>query len=188
MENSSGTGGQVYTLDQLGITSLGTNFTAAGITDSSGNIQVSMGSFIMQDGSIHQMGDYLFQANTELTIPDNILPVPESIQQLPYLPGSGTIYDSWQSMVRDQSGVLESLIESFATENDPTVRSNIMDQILYQWTNSENIAPNSSGSNVDARQLNVLEQFYYGQEYIGDPNQVTGPQLTALYNNIKEYL
>jgi hypothetical protein len=67
--NSTGLEGEeFYTLDQLGITSLNLNFESTGTTDSSGNTQVSLGSFTMQDGIIHQMGDYLLQTSTENTI------------------------------------------------------------------------------------------------------------------------
>jgi hypothetical protein len=110
VENSSGTGGQVYTLSQLGITSLNTGFTANETTDSAGNTQVSSGSFTKQDGTTGQMEDYLFSANTANTIETQMLDVPEDIQQLPYLSGSGTVYDSWQAMVRDSSGTLQNLV------------------------------------------------------------------------------
>jgi hypothetical protein len=193
VENSTGTGGQLYTLAQLGITSLNISFTSTGTTDSSGNTQVALGSFTMQDGTIHQMGDYLFQTSTETTIENDLLTVPENIQLLPYLPSYGTVYDSWQAMTRDTSGTLENLIESFANTDNPVTRNNILDQLLYQWTGSENVDPTSRGAYVDAQQLAVLEQFY-GQAYFGtgaiggsDPNFWAGPLLSAQYDNVKEY-
>lgn len=182
VENATGTGGQLYTLDQLGIISINLHFTSTGTMDSSGNTQVSIGSFTMQDGSTHQMGDYLINTSTYNTMETDLLTVPDNIKQLPFLPGSGTVYDSWQAMVRDTSGRLDGLIEEFAIA-DQGLRSVILDHILYQWTGCENIYPLGQGPLIDARRIATLEQFY-GQ---GLEGSWTVTRLNAQYNNIKEY-
>lgn len=180
--------GEMFTFDQLGIESLNVSSTTTNTTDSSGNTQILSGSFERQDGTMGQVGDYLFETDTTTTVATNFLDVPEEIVNLPYLQGHGTVYDSWQAMVRDQSGTLKNLMQSFATENDPTVRNSILDQILYKWTNSDGIASGSRGSGIDARQLAVMEQLY-GQGYVGvqgaNPNPWAAKLLQAKYNNIK---
>ncbi|MEW6620489.1 MAG: hypothetical protein AB1422_14330 [bacterium] len=68
-------------------------------------------------------------------------------------------------MVRDTSGELKALVESFVAETDPDVRNSLMERILFKWTGSDGIDPNSRGSNIDARRLAVLEKFF-GQAFV----------------------
>ncbi len=121
------------------------------------------------------------------------LPVPDDIAALPDLTGSGTVYDLQQAMVRDSSGGLEALVKQFAVENDPHVRTDLLNQILFQWTGSENIDPNSRGGSIDARKLGVLEAFMGEQwsstgAYQGnysDPNPGAAVILNAMYMVVK---
>lgn len=180
--------GELHTLSELGIKSLNVSSTSTNATDSAGNTQLALGSYTKEDGTVGKMGDYSFVTDKIHTIATEYLSVSEEVLKLAYLPGHGTVYDSWQAMMRDTSGTLKSLIQSFATEENATVRSSILDQILYQWTGSKDIDSNSRGSYIDARQLVVLEKLY-GQEYVSgaNPNVWNGPILAAKYQNVKEY-
>jgi hypothetical protein len=90
--------------------------------------------------------------------------VPEDVMSLPYLQGYGNTYDLWQAIVRDSSNSLKGLIQQFIAEQDPVLQSSLMDQILYKWTNSDIVDPTCRGSNIDARQLSVLENMF-GQNF-----------------------
>ena len=158
--------GELHTLSELGIKSLNVSATSTNKTDSAGNTQKALGSYTKEDGTVGQMGDYSLVTDKVHTISTKYVSVTEDVLELAYLPGHGTVYDSWQAMMRDTSGTLKSLIQSFAAETDATARSSILDQILYQWTGSEAIASNSRGGNIDTRQLAVLEKLY-GQDYTG---------------------
>ena len=67
-----------------------------------------------------------------------------------------------------------------------------MDQILFQWTGSENIDPESRGGSIDARKLAVLEAFMGYQwsstvAYQGNysnPNPGASVKLDSLYHEI----
>jgi hypothetical protein len=64
------------------------------------------------------------------------------------------------------SGVsLKNLVEQFISATDSTTRNSLMEQILFKWTGSEGIDPNSRGANIDARKLAVLEKFF-GQPFV----------------------
>ena len=94
-----------------------------------------------------------------------------------------------QAMVRDTSGQLKSLVEQFIAATDPSVRNTLMEQILFKWTGSEGINPNSRGPNIDARVLGVLERFF-GEGFLGvsgsTPNPNAGNMLNQCYQGIFE--
>ncbi|MEW6600510.1 MAG: calcium-binding protein, partial [Nitrospirota bacterium] len=94
------------------------------------------------------------------TIANEWLDVPEEIAALPYLQGYGNVYDLQQAMVRDTSGQLKSLVEQFMAASDTGARNGLMEQILYKWTGSESVDPNSRGQFIDARRLAVLEKLF----------------------------
>jgi hypothetical protein len=101
--------GELYTLSELAIQSVNTNYVTSDITDEAGNIKTQIGSFTKSDGTEQEMSDYLFQHNTMQTISTELLPVPEDIALLPDVAGKGTVYSLQQAMVRDSSGALQSL-------------------------------------------------------------------------------
>lgn len=61
--------GELFTLPQLGITSIDLNWTTVNTTDAQGNIQNSVGTFLKADGSTGLIAEYTFQ-----TIPQNTIP------------------------------------------------------------------------------------------------------------------
>ena len=152
------------------------------------NQYYQVNSFQFADGTTITAGQV-----SSMVIQENLpkAAIPANIEGLPYLPGSGNVVDSWQAMASDPTGTLANLIQAFAAEDDPTVRSGILDQILYQWTGSETVNPQSDGAWVNAQQLSVLEAFY-GQDFVGAngssiPNPLPGAMLTAQYDQLKSY-
>jgi len=71
------------------------------------------------------------------------LDVPDDIAAFPDLRGYGNVYDLHQTMVRDTTGTLQSLIEQSIAA--ATTRNFLMAQILFKWTGSDNIDPASRG-------------------------------------------
>ena len=112
------------------------------------------------------MGEYLLKSDTVHSIATQWVDVPAVIMSLPYLEGLGNTYDLWQAITRDSSNFLKGLIHQFSVEQDPMLQSALMDKILYKWTNSDTLDPASRGSNMDARQLAVLESML-GQKFSG---------------------
>ncbi|SMC46565.1 beta strand repeat-containing protein [Sporomusa malonica] len=186
---------ELFTLGDLGIQSLSIRSTSTNTTDANGNTQVSLGSFERQDGTVQSIGQYLFDRDPIYSIATDWIDVPQDIMVLPYLKGHGNVYDLWQAMARDESGALKALVESFSAEEDFEIRGNIMDQLLFKWTNSDTINPASSGGNMDARQLSVLEKMF-GEQFSGlittigttnDPNVNAAAILKDIYIDVKEY-
>jgi hypothetical protein len=190
--NSDGisTANELHTLNELNIKSLNTTYTTTNITDPSGNTQTHAATYEKLDGSIGLMGNFLVQRDTGDTRPTETLPVPEGdISTLPDMQGYGNVYDLQQAMIRDESGQLKALVVKFIETTDTDTRNSLMEQILFKWTGSEGIDPNSRGGLIDARKLAVLEKFF-GQTYTGttgtSPHAQAVPFLMQSYKGVYE--
>ncbi len=168
---------ELFTLEELSIMSIATEFVNSNAVDSYGNEHRQHGSFTVRDGTVLRAEAVWFNVDQGSTIPKELLPVPDDIKDLPDLQGYGTIYDLRQAMVRDSTGQLKSLVEQFSLETDQTAREALMEEIILNWTDSNTIDPSSRGQFIDARKLHVVEAFIgHGFAGIGD---TTNPIPTA---------
>ena len=103
----------MHTLSELGIKSVSLTSEIANVTDAQGNTQTRTGSFEKTDGSTGQVAEYKMQRDLMSTVATEWLNVPEDIEALPDLKGTGNVYDLHQAMVRDTSGQLKTLVEQF---------------------------------------------------------------------------
>ncbi|MFZ5993680.1 MAG: calcium-binding protein [Thermodesulfobacteriota bacterium] len=181
---------EFHTLDELGIQSINTGYVDSTLIDAQGNEHQQVGSFIRTDGTTGTATDVWFQSDKAYTIATEWLDVPPEIAALPDLQGYGNVYDLQQAMVRDTSGQLKALVEQFMAATDTSARNSLMEQILFKWTGSDGIDPNSRDVYVDARELAVLEKFF-GEQFVGadgstNPSYNVGPLLSAPYEGIFE--
>ena len=180
---------ELFSLDELGIKALNLANNNVNSTDANGNIISRVGSYEKTDGSVGTMGEYLLNRSTTDTINDEWIKVPETLASLPDVMGFGNVHSLRQTMIRDESGELQELIKEFSNEVDISKRNSLMDRILFKWTGSENIAPDSRGNNFDARKLAVLEKFN-GRSYVGtggtNPVPQAVPLLNQAYNELAE--
>jgi len=156
------TADELKTLSDSGIASINTGYTDSTLVDANGNEHKQVGSFTKTDGTTAAAADVWFKTDKMYTIADEWLDVPADIAALPDLQGYGNVYDLHQAMVRDTSGGLKALVESFITETDPAVRTQLMDQIIFKWAGCDGVDPASRanyGVHIDARQLVALETF-----------------------------
>ncbi|HEX9061977.1 MAG TPA: calcium-binding protein, partial [Clostridia bacterium] len=182
---------ELFTLQDLGIKSLNLVYTNSNTLDSNGNTISRVSSFEKIDGTTAKMGEYLLQRNTGNTLALDRIDVPADIANLPDVQGAGNVYSLQQAMVRDESGELKTLVESFESEVSVAKRNDLLEQILYKWTGSDGLNPTSRGSNFDARKLAVLEKFM-GRSYVGtggsNPITEAVPQLMQAYNKLYEMI
>ena len=184
---------ELFTLDELGIKSISLNSTVARVTDAQGNTQNRIGTFERTDGTVGKIADYSFQTDPAFREVNEWIDITEDIAALPWLPGYGNVYDLDQAMVKDTSGQLKSLVQQFASAANVSDRESLMEQILFQWTNTGGIDPASRGRWIDARKLEVLEAFF-GQEFVGatfgwpspNPNSVACALLNESYRKMFE--
>jgi Ca2+-binding RTX toxin-like protein len=162
--------GELKTLAQLGIVSIGLTFLNTGFTDGANNIQVRAGEYTKDDDSKGTVGEYLFDRNTRNSIEESLANVPVDIQELPNIAGAGEVVSLWKAMVDDTSGDLQGLVEDFIAETDAATRHTIFQEILYKWAGVNSIDPSSRGGLFDAQKLAIIEEFL-GTEFTNNPAQ-----------------
>jgi hypothetical protein len=176
--------GVFRTLPELGIKAVYLDSTPANETDASGNTALRAGHFEWEDGAIGMISEYRFQRDPRVTISTPFLPVPQEVESLPDLRGYGNICNLHQAIVRDESGQLKALVEDFTLEQDPAQRGLILEQILFRWTGTEGVVPNSRGPFMDARRLSALEKLY--GERRANPNENLAAWWEGTYRQISE--
>lgn len=135
--------GELLTLEQVGVQSIGTDYSNTTFMDANGNAHMQEGDFSRTGGSTATMSDVWFGIDSMHTIAQEWLPVPEDIAALPDLQGYGRVYSLHQAMIRDVSGHLKTLVRQFTVETDPAARTALVTQIIYAWAGVENKDPNS---------------------------------------------
>ena len=125
---------ELYTLDDLGIVSINLSYQNINNIDAHGNHHRQASSVTMLDGEIRDIVDVWFARNAKDSIAKGRIPVTDEIKALPDIRGFGTTYSLHQAMMRDTSGQLQSLVEQFITEQNESVRRNLVVQIIYRWT------------------------------------------------------
>jgi Ca2+-binding RTX toxin-like protein len=180
---------ELFTLQEMGISSINVVHTDTNILDPQGNTQVQAGTFTRTDNSTASIGSFNLHRDVTYSIATEWLDVPDNIAALPDLQGYGNTYDLHQAMVRDTAGTLQSMIEQFIAEEDSGIRDSLMEQILLKWTGSDTIDPASRGINFDARKLAVIEKLM-GQGFVGasgsNPNSLAAPLLAQAYEGLFE--
>src|SRR6266568_3510473 len=175
--------GELLSLTDAGVQSLGVNFSEQNTIDAQGNQHLQAGQYIGTDGLAHAMDDVWFAVDTARTVDLNQVEVSAAIEALPDVAGFGNVSNLHEAMARDATGRLQTLVQSFVSETDPTVRDATLTELIYVWAGVDGIDPNSRAASMiygnaigDARKLATLEAFL-GQAYLGtwcwgvrDPN------------------
>jgi Ca2+-binding RTX toxin-like protein len=187
--DGSSTPAELHTLASLNIRSLATSFTETAVTDAQGNAHRQVSTYTRTDGSQRVTADVWFSSTPSNTVAASFVPVPGRLAGLPEGVGFGTVRDLSQAMAMDQSGALEGLVRVFMAQPDPTQRSVILEQLLFEWTGSAHIDPTSRGPVIDARRLAVLEAFS-GEPFVGgwgsNPAAPAQAMLLEAYSELRE--
>jgi Ca2+-binding RTX toxin-like protein len=179
--------GELFSLSQLGIASI--NLEATSVNEVvAGNTIDAIGSFTLTDGATFEIAAASLQQDPTNTVPDTTVVIPSNIASLPQLAGSGLMLDLQSEMVEDPQ--LAKLVESFVALPSGTAASVIESdviEIMYQWAGVQSVDPSSRGSDVDARQLEFVEQ-YLGESFDGvngsDPIYHAAPEVNAAWNDL----
>lgn len=180
--------GELFTLNNLAVKSIGLDSKTIGKDDGKGNI-ISRGStFEREDGTIGTTSELLLGRDTVNSQAYDIL-ITDEINMLPEILGSGNIHSLRQAMQLDKTNELKNLVIEFSNEKKLEKREILLDKIIYKWTETEGIDKNSRGSYMNGRNLAVLEKFM-GKNYIGNdgknPNNSAGPVLQNSYFTLRE--
>ncbi|WP_206243587.1 beta strand repeat-containing protein [Novosphingobium terrae] len=189
--NTSGTGqssaGELFTLAQLGITSIGVNsFTSGQLVD--GNTVVATATFTRELNGIsstNTIAEVNFQTTTQ--IPSGAgagVTVSEDAQKLPDLVGFGFMPDLRNAMSEDAT--LEQMVYNLVMNSANVTSSQFsaaFQDILYEWAGAESVSSTAYGSFIDGQHMAVI-YAYFGidpntdPQYMGwEPNWHNGPSV-----------
>ncbi|MDO9011569.1 MAG: hypothetical protein Q7U78_07125 [Gallionella sp.] len=162
--------GELFALNQAGVSSIATGYSAASSVDAQGNRHSQAGHYTAADGTIRAMDDVWFAVDTARTIEKDTVVVSAQIAALPDLAGFGNVHSLHQAMALDTTGHLQSLVEQFMAATDTASRKAITTQLIYAWAGVENVDPASRAASMiygnvigDARKLASLEALLGGR-------------------------
>ena len=169
--------GELFTLTQLGITSINLHTTRVNQT-LAGNTISTVSSYTLADGTTRQIADVWFNNSASDTRPMNPLAVTPDAAALPQLAGRGTMLDLRSAMTQDSVllAQLQTLTQQTSTANPGSLES-IVQSILFQWAGVSSVSPGARGGYMDARRLEFIER-YLGQNF-DSPNDGTVPAFRA---------
>ena len=151
--------GELSTLGSQGVHSLSTAYTNSSELDGAGNAHRQIGTYTTSTGSQRALRDIWFAFNPALSRAADIQRVDASVAVLPDIPGMGLVPSLHQAMARDGSGLLRDLVQRWVA-GDATVRSSLLDSLLFHWAGVQSVDPRSYGSGIaEGRKVAALEAF-----------------------------
>lgn len=177
--------GELFTLDQAEVQSLGADYDQSSAVDAHGNAHKQIGGYTRSDGSQATATDVWFATDAAYAIATDRLAIGDDIASLPDLAGSGTVRDLRQAMALDAGGRLQAAVAAFAAEADEGRRYSLAREIVLRWTGVDGIDPGSRGSYVDARELAAQErltgQAFHQPGWGANPGSTAGKRLTESF-------
>jgi hypothetical protein len=164
----------LYTLTQLGITSINLNYTSESYQINGNNIE-EQSTFVI-NGNTQTIADAWFANDPVNTVYDGSWTLNPAVTFLPDQRGYGDLPELAISMSMDStllSEVDNLASQSFSQLMDPSFGlENALKAILYEWAGVENVDPNYLGTEVNAQHLAFLEQLM-GQYLWNNPDLTT---------------
>lgn len=195
--------GELLTLEQANVSGMNLGYQDKDIVDENGNTIGQTGSFIKGDGSIGDISDIWFDADMADTADRINVEIPAEIKALPNITGFGNVHNLQTAMALDTSGELKALVEQFAAETDVAARREILINLIYHWTNVQDMDPRGRDPTQvygpvldDCRKLEALEEFM-GKEFLGtwcwgdrDPNPhgKAAPYILKAFDELVNYV
>ncbi len=150
--------GELIRLQDAGIDSLDTTYSQnASPADAQGNEHRQLGRFTRSDGSTGAMHDVWFATDAVIQRDADPVAVDDVLAALPDMQGLGGVRSLRQTMARDASGRLQSLVQAFMAgdgQGGPGTRAQA-EAILQAWTGADQVS--GMRGTVDARKVAALE-------------------------------
>ncbi len=187
---------ELLTLEQANVKSISLDVEEVNRSFEHENFIVRKGHFTTLSDTVLETGEFLLNRNT---VDSSITPADlnkiknlkfgKEILELPELPMTGNLYSLRQKMALDTNGKLKDLVKQFVNEDSIETRNNLIDDILFTWSDSNEIDKDSRGEYFDSRKLNVLEKYTgvkYTSKYGDNPIYEARPRLEAAYGQLAE--
>lgn len=164
---------ELHSLEELGITSISLNHIQTDTVDSdTGTIITESSVVTFADGTFREISEHWFQINSADTEEITVTDVENDLTSF------GNMHSLTYALEADESGELQTLVNSFKNAESFIERRVLARKILYFITDSSDIAVNSRGGAIDARSLNVLETIMGVESFVG-VNGSTTPNSNA---------
>ena len=147
---------ELHALADFDITAISLAATEVNERDAAGNRVTHRGEVNRADDSVSAAADVWFQVNTAVSVYQGEREVSAEIEALPNVQAFGNVPDLHIAMQRDAE--LKRQVEAYLAADEDS-RGALLDALIYRWSGSEGVAPQSRGSNVDARKLVALEHL-----------------------------
>ncbi len=182
--------GELFTLAQSGVASIGTGYTNQTVTDANGDQHLQAGSFTTTTGLTRKVDDVWFSQDTARTVEVDAVAETDVIKALPELAGMGRVHSLHQTLARAPNPALEGLLSQFSSITDEAALRQLTTSIIYEWTGVQNANPISRGTYLgDARMLMALEAML-DTEFVqrsGTNGATANPGPTAVMSIVQSF-
>ena len=192
-QNGESDAGELFTMDQAGISSINLSYTNSNVVDAFGNEFRQVGSFVLSKGNTsRQMVDVWFQSGPPQTGPGGggTTTIPGDIELLPDAVGCGNVLSLHEAMALDTTGQLQTLVEQFAAETDASARNALLPQIMFLWAGGQasNVIYDydTYKSIISPEQMGVLEAFWGGRNFSNIISNNHANQLANRYRQLED--
>ncbi len=169
--------GELKSLTDLQVQSIGIAYTQTSITDANGNTILGQTDVTLTDGSKISMATFNLQNQTTDTILKTEIEVPDYIKYtMPDLCGSGNMLSLHQAMTNNTE--LYDLVKQYMASYDSLEKYQLAENILIAWAGCGDETAGSRGLHIDATHMAVIEKFFGAQyDSLGNPNPNSGAGL-----------
>lgn len=156
--------GEFLTLAQANVKSINLDYWWGTTTlrDPSLNEHMQQSTYTTTAGQQRDIHDVWFGTNKIQSIDKTEVAIPESVQSLFNLQGSGTLHNLHTAMALDTSGNLQNLVQQLQAGLSGTMTAGQLyqntQQLLYKWAQVEQLPSDSVQNLREARQLWVVEK------------------------------
>ena len=186
-QNGISESNELISLIELGISSISLDYQEIGNVDDVTGTIVSLESEVtFQEGTTRIISEHWFKVNSRDS--QDLHDYGEGVV-VTSVESFGNIMSLNNAILSDKTGELGNMVDAFKTSLDYAEKRVLIKRILYFITGASDIASNSRGGNIDARDLHVVEQFM-GRGFIGvdggtSPNVNAAVFLKSAYSMIE---
>ena len=178
--------GELKSLTELQIQSIGIAYNQTNIIDANGNTILGQTDVTLSDGKTIAIAAFDLQNHTTDTVLNDEIEVPDYIKYtMPDLCGSGNMLSLHQAMVSDTE--LYNIVKQYMNTDDALEKYQMAEKILILWAGCGNEIAGSRGASIDATHMAVIEKFF-GAEYSSqgntNPNSAAAPILENVYQDL----
>lgn len=186
-ENGKTDEGELKTLLEVEITSIQLNVNENSETNYIVEVK-NEGSYVKADGSSGVFVEMWAKPNFMDSKEVEPVTVSKDVLSYPNVESFGTIASLHQAIMKDESRTVKKLVDQIQTSNEIRKKEDLVEELLMFLSNANNVASNSRGKYIDAKQLAVIEAFS-GEKYIGQdgdhPNANEAETLIQTFQNCK---